>query len=419
MAERDIIMIRPDELRRLTVIRKAIDKEITQREAASTIGRSDRQVRRIVQAVRDEGDRGVVHKLRGCVSNRRICDKVKQRVLRVYKKKYLGFGPTLATEKLAEREKIHIDKETLRKWLMEKGLWLKRRKRRRHRQWRERKACFGQMVQLDGSDHDWLEGRGPKLVLMAYIDDATGNVYARFYEYEGTLPAFCSFKRYVAQYGIPISVYLDKHSTYKSPRQLSIAEELQGLRQGQSQFERAMKELGVLVIHAHSPQAKGRVERLFETLQDRLIKEMRLRGISTLAQANRFLEEYLPGFNQRFRVVAAQPADLHRPIPAGLDLDQILCIKTQRTVRNDATIAHDTKLYQILQPVRNKEVIVQERIDGSMRITQNGVPLKYKPITTRPKQEPASPTRSSAKPRKVYVPHMDHPWRQYKNKSQV
>ena len=181
-------------------------------------------------------------------------------VIGLYQETYLGFGPTLFQEKLWQRDGIKIDKETLRKWLIEEELWKKRRKGREHRHWRERKAYFGEMIQMDGSHHDCLEGRGPELVIMAYIDDATNTAFARFYDYEGTIPAMDSFKAYIEQYGIPQCLYLDRHSTYKSTGSLIIEEELEGKREPQSQFERAMDELGVDVIHANSPQAKGRME---------------------------------------------------------------------------------------------------------------------------------------------------------------
>ncbi len=279
MAGKDIIKMSIKELKRLKIIQEAIDRHITQKTASSIIGITERQIRRITKAVRDEGEKGIIHKSRGMASNRRIPDKIRSKVLMLYKKKYPDFGPTLACEKFSEIDDINISTESLRKWLIEAGIWKRRRKRTRHRQWRQRKECFGQMVQMDGSHHDWLEGRGPELVLMGYIDDATSNTFARFYDYEGTIPALDSFKRYIKKYGIPQSVYLDRHTTYKSTKKFTGEEELEGLARAKSQFERALSELGVEVIHAYSPQAKGRIERLFGVLQDRLIKEMRLRGI--------------------------------------------------------------------------------------------------------------------------------------------
>ena len=264
------------------------------------------------------------------------------------------------------------------------------------------------MIQLDGSHHDWLEGRGPKLVLMAYIDDATNTTYGRFYDYEGTLPAMDSFGRYVQKNGLPISVYLDRHTTYKSPKKLTEWEKIEGV-EPLSQFERALKELGVELIHALSPQAKGRIERLFGVLQDRLVKEMRLRGIKTKDVANEFLEEYLPCHNERFKVCPANEADAHVRLPGDFNLDRYLCIKTGRTIGNDNTLAHDGRLYQIDEP-SGKKVVVEERIDGSIHVVSKGAALKYHEITERPKKEIAAKTdqRIYNRPRK---PSKDHPWK--------
>jgi hypothetical protein len=202
-------------------------------------------------------------------------------------------------EKLLELERIEVSKETVRTWLIDAGQWKKGRKVRTHRQWRERKICFGEMLQLDGSHHDWFEGRRPKCVLMAYIDDATSKVYGRFYEHEGTIPAMDSFKRYIRKYGIPMSLYMDKHTTYTSTAEPSIEDQINGTMP-LSEFGRALTELAVKIIHAHSPQAKGRIERLFKTLQDRLLKELTIRGINTIDEANRYLDTYLSAHNKRF-----------------------------------------------------------------------------------------------------------------------
>jgi len=408
MAERDIIEMSLQEVRRLRVIQETIERRIAQRVAATMLGLSGRQVRRLVKAVREEGERGVIHKLRGRSSNRKTPAEVKARALMLYRGRYAGFGPTLASEKLGELDGIKLSDETLRKWLKESGLWQGRRKRSRHRQWRERKGCFGEMVQLDGSHHAWLEGRGPDFVLVAYIDDATNYVFARFYDYEGTMPAMDSFKRYVRRFGLPLSIYLDRHTTYKSTKKLSEWEELEGV-EPLSQFERALEELGVEVIHAYSPQAKGRVERLFGVLQDRLVKEMRLSGIKTLEEANEFLGVYLPSFNRRFRVSPANDTDVHVRLPKYLNLDKYLCIRNQRTVRKDNTIAYNGKLYQIEDQVRSKRVTVEERLNGSMVITCNGFKLKHREIAEKPaKEEHAVDLRRFRRP---YKPAENHPWR--------
>ncbi len=409
MAGKDIIMATQDELRALHVIRKAIDKVITQKDAAETIDLSERQIQRKVKRIREEGDKGIIHRSRGKPSNRTTPDKIRSKVLTLFKDKYPDFGPTLASEKLFERDKIKVNDETLRLWLIEEDIPYKKRKKRPHRNWRERKECYGQMVQMDGSEHDWFEGRGPECVLMCYIDDATGIPYGRFYAYEGTIPAMDSFKRYIKKYGIPLSVYLDMHTTYKSTKKRTIEEELLN-QEALSQFGRSLKELSVELIYAHSAQAKGRIERLFNTFQDRLIKEMRLENICTIDQANAFLEEYLPIYAKRFAVKASKIGDLHRAIPKGIDLDKILCKKTERSLRNDFTVAHNKKLYQIFDNVRAKKVCVEERIDGSLVIRYKDSELRYKEITNRPKKEEPQKTYEF-KQRKIYVPPANHPWR--------
>ena len=411
MAGEDVIMFRPKELKRLHVIRKVLEKVLKQVEAAKILSLSYRQIQRCVQRVKVEGDPGVVHKSRGRVSNRRLADKVKERVIKLYRKRYKGFGPTLASEKLLEREGLQISDETLRQWLLESGDWKRVRKKRVHRQWRERKEHLGEMVQMDGSHHDWFEGRRAECVLMGYIDDATGRGYGRFYEYEGTMPAMGSFRSYIRRWGIPLSVYLDKHSTYKSPAKPTLEEELEGI-EPLSEFERALRELEVEVIHAHSAQAKGRIERFFGTLQDRLVKEMRLRGIQSLEEANGFLEGYWPIYNRKFAVPARGKGDLHRSLPKGLKVDNILCVKATRALRNDFTVAYNRKLYQIEDPVRAAQVKVHERLDGSIVILAKDRSLRYREILTRPVREKEQPVRNG--PRKTTIPPKDHYWRNFK-----
>ena len=350
MAGEDSIMVRQRELKRLHVIRKVMEGTLTQRDAAGLISLTERQIRRIVARIRQEGDEGICHKSRGLPSHRKL--PFKQRIVDLYRSTYPDFGPTLFTEKLAEREDITVSRETVRTWLMEAGEWKKHRRHKAHRQWRERKDCYGEMLQMDGSHHDWFEGRGPRCVLMAYSDDATGSVYGRFYDYEGTIPAMDSFTRYITKHGVPMSVYLDKHTTYKAWARRDDFQETEPV----SQFGRALQELGVKMLHAHSPQAKGRIERLFNTFQDRMVKEMRLRGVSTIPDANRFLASYLPVYNRRFSVTPKKKENLHRTVK-DLELGTILCIKTERTLKNDHTIQHKGTLYQIKETIRDLAAI--------------------------------------------------------------
>ena len=408
MVGEDRVMMSVKELRRVHVIRHAIEQKMTQVKAGALLGLTTRQVRRLIARVEQEGDKGLAHRGRGKPSNRRMPEKVQAKVLRLYETRYGDFGPTLAVEQLAARHGIRLSDETLRRWLTAQGIDHFRRRTRPHRAWRERRPHVGELLQLDGSHHDWFEGRGPRCVLMAYIDDASSRVCARFYAYEGTIPAMDSFQRYVTRYGIPLAVYADKHTTYQSPAQATVEEQLAGAKP-LSQFGRALSELGVELIPAHSPQAKGRIERLFKTFQDRVIKEMRLAGMATIDEANRFLEDYLPIYNRRFAVPPAQAADLHRPCPARRELNRILCIQTTRCLRKDFTIAHQGALYQIHDNLRATHVQVEERIDGTMRITHNGQPLGFHAITVRPVQ--AVEVKPVHHLRGPVTPRSDHPWR--------
>ena len=411
MAGKDIITMSQKELKRLHVIHKVLDKRLKQTHAAKILGLVDRQIRRIARRVREEGDKGIIHKSRGKISNRSLSKLLKEKTIKLYRKRYKDFGPKFANEKLFEINKIKLGNQTLRNWLIEDGSWRIIRKHRKHCQWRERKHHFGEMIQLDGSHHDWFEGRGPKCVLMGYIDDATNTSFARFYSHEGTFPAMDSFKRYMRKYGIPISVYLDKHTTYKSTKKLSIEDELNQV-QPLSQFERALKELGVEVIHANSPQAKGRIERLFKTFQDRLVKEMRLKNVKTMKKANELLGWYLKEHNKRFAFKPLEKVDFHRTILKTIDLDKILCVKTCRTLRNDFTIVHNKELYQITDKVNAKIVILEERINGRMLITSKGRSLKYKPITRKiPAETKSKSTYIFKIHTKPPTPSKDHPWR--------
>jgi transposase len=408
MVGEDRVIMRVKELRRVHVSRQTMEKKLAQVKAGTVLGLTTRHIRRLIERVEEEGDQGLAHRGRGKPSNRRIPDKVKATGLKLYEKRYGDFGPTLAAEKLAERHGITLSDETVRRWLRERGSAHFARRTRPHRAWRERKAHVGELIQLDGSHHDWLESRGPHGVLMASIDDASSRVFARFYAYEGTIPAMDSFQCYVQHYGIPLAVYADKHTTYQSPAPPTVEEQLAGVTPT-SPFGRALGELGVELIPAHSPQAKGRIERLFHTFQDRLIKEMRLAGIATLDDANRFLEAYLPLHNRRFSVQPAQSTDLHRPRPASRDLDRILCIKPTRCLRNDFTIAHQGRLYQIHDTLRATHVLVEEHVDGTMRITHQGRTLGFHGITSRPMK--AAEAKKVHRPRCPVTPRPDHPWR--------
>ena len=407
------IIMSLEELRRESIIKQSIEKVITQKKAGELIEISERQVRRIIKKIREEGAKGIVHKSRGRISNRKIEDSIRIKVIKIYNKKYQDFGPTFASEKLYELDKIKIYHDTLRRWLVagKKG-WEWQRKGRKHRQWRPRKEYFGEMTQIDGSHHAWLEDRGPELVLMIYIDDATNTVHARFYDYEGVMPAMDSFKRYIKEYGVPQSVYLDKHSTYKTLKKEQTIEEKLKNERPMSQFERAMDKLKVKVIHANSPQAKGRVERTARTFQDRLLKELRLAGIKTKEKANEFLDTYLPKHNKRFGLIPAKEGDLHRKAPGAKVLKEILSMKTKKSLGNDGVIRHNSRFYQIEGISRTiKSVIVEERLDGSMHIRNNGSFLRYREIDPKLIRRPTVSKKQATKPRKAYMPVKDFPWK--------
>jgi len=411
--EEDILQMNRDDLKRLYLLRKVLDKLMTQKEVSKILRLSTRQVRRLILRIKNQGDKGVTHRLRGKPSNHRIPDSIRERALRIVQAKYHDFGPTLASEKLLEEDKIRVNHDTLRSWFNQKGIAYNQRKPRPHKFWRPRKPSLGQMIQMDGSHHAWLETRGPKLVLMAYIDDATNLTYGRFYDYEGTLPAMDSFFRYSLIYGLPQSIYFDKHTTYKSWKKPTIEEELEGVVH-KSQFQRALEELGVEAIHANSPQAKGRVERLFKTLQDRLVKELRLKKANTLTQANRVMDHFLIGFNHKFKRKAMNPADLHRNPPKDDALISILSVKHKHPLRNDSTIFHRAKLYLIRDYFQNplpKSIQVEERIDGKIYfLNDQKEELFFQELKNPPKINTVIIQKPKL-PRKKTIPSKSHPFR--------
>jgi len=404
---KDILIMSLKEIKRLQIIQKVLEKEINQQEAAAILRISDRQVRRVVKRVRKEGAKGIVHRMRGRKGNRRINQKIRYQVIGIYRKVYEGFGPRLASEKLLEREKIKVNEETLRLWLIEEGLWKKQKgQKEKKRSWRSRKDHYGAMIQMDGSHHHWLERRGHKLVLMGYIDDATGRAYGRFYDYEGTQPAFDSLKGYVKKNGIPKSIYLDKHSTYKINKAQRYKEWPFRDEEELTQFARGCQQLGIELIYAHSPQAKGRIERLFETFQDRLVKELRLEKVKTLKEANQALQYYLPKFNQRFSVAAKQPGNLHRPI-VGIDLKEILSVQREHVLRNDRTFVHQKQWYQVMDRTRANKIMVHEYLNGRMAVKYGKNRLTYKPIEGPVKRK----VIRKVKPRRSFVPPKGSYWR--------
>jgi len=414
--EEDRITMSTREMERLKIIHKVMEKRLTQVKAGELMGVTDRQVRRMLQRVREKGERGIVHGSRGRPSPHKIPKVREEKIITLIRERYCDFGPTFAAEKLRECEGIEIGREKLRQWMVAHGLWQVRSRRGRIYQWRERKHHRGEMVQMDGSEHDWLEGRGPELVLMGYIDDATNTFFGRFYEFEGVYSALDSFRRYIERHGIPYSVYLDRHSTYKTTREPNREEALKGER-AKTQFARALTELGVKLIYAHSPQAKGRIERDFGTLQDRLIKEMRLADIRTMEQANTFLETYLPRFNERFARAPLAKEDLHRPVPKSLPLHEVFCIKDHRSIARDYTVRWKHRLFRIDKPsitMKKQWVCVMEHFDGKMTLKLNGKSLTFSEVTDKDLKasvKDEKPLFSRVRKTSPYIPPPAHPWR--------
>lgn len=376
------------EINRYVVIKRLINREINGTEAANLLNLSVRQTKRLKAKVKKQGTTGLIHGNRGKASNRQISDKEKKKIVSLLHKHYYDFGPTLASEKLRENHQINHDSKTIRQIMISEGLWQpKKKKQSQHRQWRQRKSFFGEMQQFDGSYEFWLEGRGPYCCLQLAVDDAKGEItHGRFDSDEGVFPTFTFWDEYLRKNGKPVSIYLDQFSTYKMTQKVA-----QENHDTKTQFQRAMTELGVELITAYSPQAKGRVERFFGVLQDRLIKEMRLKNISTLEEANRFLQnEFIPWYNNRFAKEPRSKANLHQKLTKKEEqqLDHIFTKQEERVVQNDFTISYKTQWYQLTkeQPAticKKDTVIVEENSQGEINIRLRGKYLNFQAIAKK------------------------------------
>jgi len=341
------LLMSAKERARLEVFGRVSAGEITLTKASELLQLSYRQTKRSWSRFSAAGAAGLVHRLRGEKSNRQPDAALKSQVLELYAAKYADYGPTLAAECLDAEDDLQVPVQTLRRWLLSAGLWQRQRRRKVHRRRRPRKEQFGEMVQMDGSIHDWFEGRRPDAVLMVMIDDANSRIYARFFERETLAAAWTTFRDWVARYGLPRALYVDRHSIYRSDKEPT-AEQLLAGEEPPTQFGRSLRELEVRLIKARSPQAKGRVERMNGTLQDRLVKALRRANISDLESANRFLEEeFLELFNQQFMVTAAQEGDLHRGLDTSCDLERILSVQEERVVQNDWTVRWRNRFLQL------------------------------------------------------------------------
>jgi len=364
---------------RLVALKKAKKNLITQREVAEELALSIRQVQRLLHELQQRGDKAVVHGLRGQPSNRQIEEKIEQQAMQILAApEYAGFGPTLAAEYLGSQHDIEASKETVRQWMMRAKLWRgKKAKVAQVHEWRPRRSRFGELVQWDTSEHDWLEGRGEKLYLIAMIDDATSRLFARFVRHDSSEENMRLLWSYLEKFGRPLSFYTDKASHFQTAEKHKRDEpgvKKDGLEMPPTQIGRALQELGIVWIGAHSPQAKGRVERNFQTAQDRLVKGMRVAGVKTIEQANEYLtNDYLVWWERESTREPANADDAHRRLEKGHNLAASLSHVEERQVRNDYTLKWDGKLYQIQRQavttgLRGASVRVEKRLDGSLAV---------------------------------------------------
>jgi transposase len=409
------------ELTRLEVIQRIKRKTLKQRQAAELLSLSVRQVKRLCKAYQASGAVGLISKRRGQPSNNRLSEQTLKQARQLLRSRYHDFGPTLATEKLAI-EGVSLSVETVRQLLIGEGLWKAKRVRRLViHQLRERRARLGELVQIDGSPHDWFEGRAPKCTLLVFVDDATSRLmYLQFVEAETTFNYFAAVRSYLTEFGKPLAFYSDKFGVFR----VNIPNALSGT--GLTQFGRALKELDIELICAHSPQAKGRVERANQTLQDRLAKELRLRGLSSLEAANAYLPEFIAAYNDRFAVAPRSAESAHRPLTKGEDLERVLTLCERRTLSKNLTLSYNNVIYQIktkrpAYTMRGAHVEVREPHTGKITIEYKQRPLEYTIYCEQEQQQgkvieskllqPAA-ARAAARPKQKRGPvPMTHPWR--------
>jgi len=404
------------EITRLEVMQRLQGKSLKQHEASRMLGVSVRQIKRLFRAYKACGPSGLVSRRRGKPSNHQLDPKTVQKAIDLICEHYRDFGPTLAHEKLTEKHELWLSRESVRRIMIAEGWWKpKRAKKPSVHQMRERRACFGELVQIDGSDHDWFEGRTPRCTLLVYIDDGTGQLLELWFVPEETFFGYCEASRhYFERYGKPVAFYSDKHGIFRvnQPRPL-------GTTSGLTQFGRAMQELDVQIICANTPQAKGRIERANQTLQDRLVKELRLRGISDIDSANDFLTEFRQDYNRRFAVVPRSNHDAHRPLLKSENLDIILTHQKTGTLSKNLTVQSKGVIYQIQSnrpdyALRNAQVTVCENAQGEVTILYKNKPLAYTIYQKSPRQAEVVDTKTLDRQIKVPKPPApNHPWRHY------
>src|SRR3989338_5714308 len=413
------IIMSKKELEKVPVLTRLRDGRINNLTAAKLAGVGLRQIKRLKKRFAQRGVEGLIHQSRGQQSHNRLTEALKERTVNLLKKDYSDFKPTLAMEKLEENHGLKLSKETIRQLMIKGGLWIPKQDRLKahYRSWRERKEQYGEMEQYDGSRHDWFEGRLPECTLLLAIDDATGELtHGRLASDEGVINTFLFWQDYLLKHGKPLSIYLDRYSTYK----INVPH-LQDDPLELTQFQRAMdKDLSIKVIHARSPEAKGRIERVFHTLQDRLVKELRLVKVKSLEEANRFLTaEYIPKFNRKFAVAARRSGNLHRQIAKEefKALAGIMSVHTPRRINNDFTVRHKGIWYQLAdqQPtlvLKKDMVMVEEHLDNSIHLKKGRDYLIFMVLPERPQKVLNLPI-AGLTPKKQFTwkPPPDHPWR--------
>lgn len=422
MDQNQLITMTKKEARRYEIIKDLLSKKIDGTEAAKLLNRSLRQVKRIKKIVKKRGIEGVIHGNRGKTSHNKTNPRIIVKAKKHLKEIYYDFNPLLAQEHLRDDNKIELSKETVRQLMIKEKLWKPRRKSDAKKFfWRERKDNFGEMQQFDGSYHNWFEGRNEEEVgleqcLLLSVDDASGKITGAKFEYnEGVVPVFKFWRDYFKVNGLPLDIYLDKFSTYKINHKNAVDN-----KDLMTQFQRAMKQLGIRVIHANSPQAKGRVEKMNGTLQRRLVKELRLKNINTIEEANKYLrEEFIPRFNKQFAVVTKKKANLHKKLSEKQidELDKILSIQSERIINNDYTVRFKNNYYQLkeIQPAtvckRNK-IIIEEHLNGEVKISIRNKYLDYFLLPERPKKEiEINLIALTNRKQSSWIPPVNHPWR--------
>jgi transposase len=404
------------ELTRLEVMQRLITKSLRQAEAASILGISVRQVKRLFRAYKDQGPPGIVSRRRGKPGNHRLDPLTVQKAIDLICEHYRDFGPTLAHEKLTEKHDLRLSRESVRGIMIAEGWWKPKRAKKSHvHQMRERRACLGELVQIDGSEHAWFEERGPKCTLLVYIDDATGQLMELWFVKHESFFAYCEASRhYFERCGKPVAFYSDKHSIFRVN-----TEQFLSLGEGLTQFGRAMQELDIQIICANTPQAKGRIERANQTLQDRLVKELRLRGISDMDCANAYLPEFREDFNRRFAVPPRSSHDAHRPLLESENLDIILTHQKKGTLSKNLTVQSKKVIYQIQSnrpgyALRKAQVTLCENAQGKVTIFYKDMPLEYTIYHRPSRQGEVVDSKSLNHQLKLPKPPApNHPWRRY------